>query len=256
MTIKEQIQSLLDTKPMTAKTVAAIHALLEDPTTATAKQLQADQRTISNLKKTIRNLKEQLAPDQVTKATSADPERLLDSLFQLQQQRASAINSSGFSVKFGSSEKSIPCLQADEKTIYLPAGTPAAIGSHVNADSEFLGIITGTKAEAGRNKCTLWKAGQNAAIHEKTATSTGWNLRKSGGSVPCQFSDDMITTFGKSFPVGTILQCAGSFFEVLSSKQAGQLVHHEVRVFTLAGNHQAPAGKFKAPTMLRNPVFN
>ena len=232
MTTKEQIQALLDTKPMTAAIVTRIKELLADPSEATAKAKQAfhDQREIANLKATVKALKDKITPASDTKGTSTD--QLLDSLFTLQHKRANEINRSGLSVKLGTSDKSFPALQADEKTLYLPAGTPTAIGTHVNADNELLGIITSTTAQAGRLKCEIWKPRQTTAVHEKTATATGWNLRKSSGSIPCQLCDDTVTTFAKSFPVGTILQCSDGFYEVVSSATEGQLVRHALKPYT------------------------
>jgi len=253
MELKEQIQALIAVQPMTAATIARIKELISDPSEATTKAVQAfhNHREIANLKATISNLKSQLQPAN----TPADSEQLLDDLYQLQQKRIAEITQSGFSIRFGTSEKSFPCLQADEKSIHVLTGTPAAIGSPVIHDNELLGIITGTTAQAGRIKCTLWKPKQTAITHEKTATATGWNLRKSGASIPCQFVDNTLTTFAKSFSAGTILQCSGSFYEVLSSTQVDMLVRHKLAPY---GDKQAPdtASRFKAPTTLTGHVIN
>lgn len=257
MELKQQIQELLSTNPMTAKTIAQIKALLADPPTATAKAVQAihDQREIANLKVTIKALRDQLAPSQVTKGNFDSTEDMLDQLYSLQLRRTAEIETRGETVTFNTSERSYKALNASPGNLHFPPGTPVTVGTHVKSDSLGFCIITGFKQAAGRIEATTWTPHQTCQTWTATPTKTGSNLKQSGADIPCIVSQDTMTIFGQPLATGQIIKCAGSFFEVAGSYKTGNLFVHQLKCY---GDNDEPVSHYQpqVPRMLNSMVIN
>ncbi|HCE66030.1 MAG: hypothetical protein A2X82_19560 [Geobacteraceae bacterium GWC2_55_20] len=256
MTTKEQLEELLAISPMTAATIARIKELLADPSEATAKAKQAfqDQREIANLKKTIKALKDQLAPMQDTKSDLDSKEDMLDQLYTLQAKRTTKIETRGETVTFNTSERSYKALNASPDTLYFSPGTPVTVGTKVKSDRLGLCIVTGFKHVAGRIEATIWTPRQTCQTWTATSTKTGTNLKQAGSDTPCTIFKDTLTVFGQPLATGQIIKCVGSFFEVAGFYKEGNLVIHQLKCY---GEQPASSGlSWKTPITLTGRVIN
>jgi len=246
--VKQQLQELLATNPMTAEVLVKIHALCADPV-ATQKQSLSDQIAIRNLKAAVNSLRDQLNPAQPVQEP-VNKEALLEDLFQLQLKRQQEIIQAGTAVTFGTSEKTFPCLQADPETLMFPAGTPVAIGTHINRNGGLVGIVTGTTQQAGRLKCSLWCPRQTATPFKKSATVTGYNLQNDGLPSPCELLGAALTS-ARAYSIGALVKCSGVYLEVTGSRQEGGLTIHQVKEFEAP---QPPAPIVNRSTPAQEPM--